>query len=168
MLPLETPADTLAETPATTETRSGKEAGDESALTGRHLLIVDDNEINRRLFAAILQSAGMTWDAAGSGQAAVDMAAVNRYDLILMDLRMPGMDGVTATRLIRDAGQADDRVPILAVTADAGETEQDAAFGEDMDGVVAKPVKPETLLAKIAEILGCFPPAQALANAHKA
>jgi len=145
MLPLDPPA---------AMTGSKQSNGDPAALAGKHLMIVDDNEINRRLFAAILTSTGMTWEAVESGRAAVDKAAAGGYDLILMDLRMPGMDGIMATRLIREMDGENARVPILAVTADTGDDEAAAAISAGMNGVIAKPIKPDCLIAKIAEILG--------------
>lgn len=142
------------ESSAREESQASMKLDAAAALAGRHVLIVDDNEINRRLFAAILKSAGMTWDSVECGSAAIDSAATGGYDMILMDLRMPGMDGVAATRLIRAQTDGSAGVPILAVTADAGDEEASAALSAGMDGVIAKPVKPDLLLAKISEILG--------------
>jgi CheY-like chemotaxis protein len=83
----------------------------------------------------------------------VTAAATGRFDLILMDVKMPGMDGVEATRLIRSGSGAGSRLPILAVTANADPT--DAAFyrASGMNGVVEKPLKPECLFAAMSGVL---------------
>ena len=96
---------------------------------------------------------GCTSEAVEDGAAAVEAAASGRFDLVLMDVKMPGMGGVEATRRIRSGAGAGSRAPILAVTANADPA--DAAFyrASGMNGVVEKPLKPERLLAAMSAVL---------------
>ena len=125
----------------------------ETADGALHVLIVDDNTTNRLVAATLCEMFGCTSDTVDSGPAAIEAVASGRFDIVLMDVKMPGMDGVEATRLIRSGVGAPSRVPILAVTANADPT--DAAFyrASGMNGVVEKPLKPERLLAAMSAVL---------------
>jgi CheY-like chemotaxis protein len=118
-----------------------------------HVLIVDDNATNRLVAATLCDIFGCTSESVDNGAAAVEAAASGRFDLVLMDVKMPGMDGIEATRRIRSGGGAWSQTPILAVTANADPT--DAAFyrASGMNGVVEKPLKPERLLAAMSAVL---------------
>ena len=96
---------------------------------------------------------GCTSESVDNGAAAVEAAASGRFDLVLMDVKMPGMDGIEATRRIRSGGGPWSQAPILAVTANADPA--DAAFyrASGMNGVVEKPLKPERLLAAMSAVL---------------
>jgi len=96
---------------------------------------------------------GCTSESVEDGAAAVEAAATGRFGLVLMDVKMPGMDGVEATRRIRAGRSVGSQVPILAVTANADRA--DAAFYRScgMNGVVEKPVKPERLLEAMSAVL---------------
>jgi CheY-like chemotaxis protein len=89
----------------------------------------------------------------GDGADAVEAAASGRFDLVLMDIKMPGMDGVEATRRIRSGAGPWSQAPIIALTANADPA--DAAFyrASGMNGVVEKPLKPERLLAAMSAVL---------------
>ena len=116
------------------------------------VLLVEDNAVNRRLAEIVLTRRGHTIVAVDNGLDAVDAARERRFDLVLMDIELPGMDGISATRAIRAAEKhRGGRVPILALTAHAlpGVREQCLAAG--MDGYLAKPLRP-------AEPLGCLEP----------
>jgi len=117
--------------------------------TALDVLVVDDNDINRRLTAVLLRRAGFRVGVAANGAEAVDMAATRRFALILMDCQMPVMDGFEATRLIR-AAEVDYRAPILAVTGDAFPGERNRFEACGMDDVLAKPVSPERLREAVA------------------
>ena len=118
-----------------------------------HVLIVDDNPTNRMVALTLCEMFGCSCEAVDSGEAAVEAVAGGRFDLVLMDIKMPGIDGVEATRRIRAGGGPGARAPILALTANADPA--DAAFYRScgMNGVVEKPIKPERLLAAISSVL---------------
>ena len=113
---------------------------------GVRILLVDDLPLNQELACAILRRAGHSVDTASNGIEAVAAAEANPYDVILMDIRMPLMDGVSAARKIRDLPGPAGQTPIVAMTADAL-PEQVRAFGRaGMDGYVAKPYQQKELL----------------------
>jgi signal transduction histidine kinase/AmiR/NasT family two-component response regulator len=118
-----------------------------------HVLIVDDNATNRLVAATLCEMFGCTCETVNDGLAAVRAASGGRYDVILMDVKMPGIDGVEATRRIRSGAGPGSRAPIIAVTANADPA--DAAFyrASGMNGVVEKPLKPERLLAAMSAVL---------------
>ena len=113
---------------------------------GVRILVVDDLPLNQELACAILRRAGHSVDTASNGIEAVAAAEANPYDVILMDIRMPLMDGVSAARKIRGLPGPAGQTPIVAMTADAL-PEQVRAFGRaGMDGYVAKPYQQQELL----------------------
>jgi signal transduction histidine kinase/AmiR/NasT family two-component response regulator len=125
----------------------------EAAGGALHVLIVDDNATNRMVAQTLCEMFGCTCETVEDGAAAVEAAATGRFGLVLMDVKMPGMDGVEATRRIRSGRAAGSQVPILALTANADPA--DAAFYRScgMNGVVEKPVKPERLLEAMSAVL---------------
>lgn len=110
------------------------------------VLVVDDEPINREVVAAMLETIGVFTEHAGDGSEAVEHAAGQRYDTIFMDLQMPSMGGLEATRLIR-LQPANRRVPIVALTGDATAETRRMCIAAGMDGVVVKPFSLGTLLA---------------------
>jgi signal transduction histidine kinase len=125
----------------------------EAAGGALHVLIVDDNPTNRLVASTMCEMFGCTSEAVEDGLAAIAAAATGRFDLVLMDIKMPGMDGVEATRRIRSGAGAWSQAPILALTANADPA--DAAFylASGMNGVVEKPLKPEKLLNAMSAVL---------------
>jgi two-component system sensor histidine kinase/response regulator len=118
-------------------------------LVGARILLVEDNEINQQVAIEILSSAGFAVDVAENGQLAVNMiqarlAEVLPYDLVLMDMQMPVMDGCTAARLIRETLSAE-QFPIVAMTANAMREDRDRCLAAGMNAVVTKPINPEDL-----------------------
>ncbi|KXB31650.1 hypothetical protein AT959_04610 [Dechloromonas denitrificans] len=108
------------------------------------LLIAEDNPINMEVALAILHDIGWSIDTAGNGREAVDLAGRNAYDLILMDMQMPVMDGIEATRLIRQL-PAHVRTPIIAMTANAFEEDRQLCLKAGMSDHIGKPVDPSLL-----------------------
>lgn len=117
------------------------------------LLVVDDVPTNRDIAAAFLRSAGHRVTCAASGAAAVRAASVTKFDAILMDVRMPGMDGMEATRQIRALPLPHGLVPIIAVTAQAFPEQIDACHAAGMDHHVSKPFDVDALLDAVGVAL---------------
>ena len=118
-----------------------------------HVLIVDDNATNRMVAAALCEMYGCTTETADDGVEAVEAARATRFDLILMDIRMPRMDGIEATRAIRRLPGSLGRTPIVALTANGDPEATRLYLAAGMDGVVEKPIKPERLLETLQAVL---------------
>jgi signal transduction histidine kinase len=112
-----------------------------------HVLIADDNATNRLVAGTLVEMFGCSFEAVADGQAAVEAASTGRFDLILMDIRMPRMDGLEATRAIRALPGVQGRLPILALTANADPRDATHYMAEGMSGVVEKPIKAGLLAA---------------------
>jgi len=100
---------------------------------GRSVLVVDDNEINRRLMRVLLEQRGVSVSQARDGREAVEAVGRHRFDLILMDVRMPGMNGIEATIRIRNMEHGRYRIPVIALTAHALPEERAAFIRAGMD-----------------------------------
>jgi CheY-like chemotaxis protein len=118
-----------------------------------HILIVDDNATNRLVVEALCEMFDCTSEQAEDGVEAVEAARARPFDLILMDIRMPRMDGVAATRAIRALPGRAGRTPIIALTANADPDDARTYLAAGMNGVVEKPIKPELLLAALEQAL---------------
>jgi len=117
---------------------------------GQRVLLAEDNPINQEVAEELLRSAGLVVEIAGDGGRAVALALSRRYDLILMDLQMPVMDGLQASRTIREkAGRG---TPIVAMTANAFGEDRAACLEAGMNDHVAKPVDPEVLVDAAARL----------------
>ena len=119
-----------------------------------HILVVDDNATNRMVAQALCEMFDCTCESANDGAEAVEAARGGRFDLILMDIKMPVMDGVAAARAIRALPGRPGAVPIIALTANAEPEDAEGYLAAGMNGVVEKPMKPEHLLAALQQALG--------------
>jgi CheY-like chemotaxis protein len=111
---------------------------------GRHVLLAEDNVINRMVARELLANAGLVVELAEDGAQALELALAHPYDLILMDMQMPVMDGLAAARALRERGL---RLPIVAMTANAFAEDRAACLAAGMDDHVSKPVDPAALYA---------------------
>lgn len=118
------------------------------SLNGARVLLVEDNEINREVAHEMLQGAGMIVDTAENGQVAIAMAATSLYDVVLMDMQMPVMDGVTATMELRKNPRMA-FVPIIALTANVIQQHRDQCYQAGMNDFIAKPINPAQLWATL-------------------
>jgi signal transduction histidine kinase len=121
-------------------------------LDGVDLLLVDDNRINRLVGLKSLEALGANVETVEEGPAAIEAVSRRNFDIVLMDINMPGMDGMEATRRIRALGAAFASLPIIALTADAMGHQMDAYRAAGMNGFIAKPFSPASLLAEIARL----------------
>jgi signal transduction histidine kinase/ActR/RegA family two-component response regulator len=126
-----------------------------------HILIVDDNATNRVVAQALCEMFGCTSECAEDGMEAVDAVSNRRFDLILMDIKMPRMDGVQATQAIRALPGVESETPIVALTANADPADAKHYLTIGMASVVEKPIKPERLRAAINAALMAEPAQQA-------
>ncbi|MCC6580371.1 MAG: response regulator [Phycisphaeraceae bacterium] len=112
------------------------------------VLVVEDGTTNRKLACLLLRRAGAQTDEAENGKIAVELASANHYDIILMDMQMPVMDGYTAARKLRDAGY---RGPIIALTANAMRGDEKKCRDAGCTGYLSKPFDPRKLIATIVQ-----------------
>ena len=117
-------------------------------MTGERILVVEDNEKNMKLFRDVLGARGYRTLEATTGGEAVELATEQAPDLVLMDIQMPGVDGVEALRRLR----ADERtaaIPVLAVTAQAMQGDRERFLAEGFDGYLSKPVNVRELIGTV-------------------
>ncbi|MDR0561074.1 MAG: response regulator [Spirochaetaceae bacterium] len=117
------------------------------SIRGARVLLVEDNEINQLMASELLAMGGFKVDVAGNGLEAVEMAEKNRYDIILMDIQMPEMDGLTATRIIRRSAKT---VPIIALTAHALSADREKSLEAGMNDHITKPIDNTLLFTALA------------------
>jgi two-component system, sensor histidine kinase and response regulator len=123
------------------------------AVRGGRLLLVEDNDLNQEVAVGLLTEAGFLVDLADNGRIAVEKARHSSYDLILMDMQMPEMDGVQATREIRSFYRPDE-LPIIAMTANARQQDRENCLAAGMNDFLTKPIEPEQLWSVLLRWLG--------------
>lgn len=143
------------------------QTGSISGLVPGKVLIVDDNRVNLQLAGAMLDRLGLVHETAESGADALSRLTSADFALVLMDMEMPEMDGITATQRLRarEAEQGSERkkahLPVIAMTANALQEDRDRCFAAGMDGYIAKPVSLATLQNEIRRLFGAVPAAPA-------
>jgi len=113
---------------------------------GTRVLLVEDNEINQEVAIGLLEDAAIQVDLAENGEIAVRMAGETRYDAVLMDMQMPVMDGIEATRIIRSDSRLQD-LPIIAMTANAMASDREQCLKAGMNDHIGKPIDPDELFS---------------------
>ncbi len=128
-------------------------------ITGLNVLLVEDNEFNVIVARDVLESAipGVRVDLAENGKEAILKVQTNNYDIILMDIQMPEMDGYAATKAIRKMGESKAGIPIIAMTANVMKAEVDRCFEAGMNAYISKPFERSELLMKINKMLEPLP-----------
>lgn len=127
-----------------------------ASIAGRRLLVAEDNELNREIAVYLLQEAGAMVDQAADGKEAVEMFAASApgtYDAVLMDVMMPELDGLSATRAIRGMDRPDAQLPIIAMTANLFDEDVAACLAAGMDAHIPKPLEAGQMIRTIAEWL---------------
>ena len=122
-------------------------------MTGEKILLVEDNEVNRRLAGFLLRSQGYQVREATTASAAFEMVKKERPDLIVMDIQLPGMDGLEATRKLKEQPSTAD-IPVIAVTSYAMKGDREKALAAGCAGYVTKPIDKKTFIQEVAGHLG--------------
>jgi signal transduction histidine kinase/ActR/RegA family two-component response regulator len=143
---------TDAVSPAPTFAQDSAEAQLKTQFAGARILLAEDEPINQEVSRGLLEDIGLSVDLAEDGMQAVDMAKQNRYALILMDMQMPHLNGVDATRAIR-ALPGYDKTPILAMTANAFDEDRQVCIEAGMNDHIGKPVDPDKLFKTLLKWL---------------
>ena len=144
-LPLHEGTPTVAETPAVT-------SGQPPALSGR-ILLAEDNVVNQKIAERMLERLGLAVTTVGNGEEAITEVLAHDYDLILMDVNMPVLDGLTATGRIRDLSSDKSRIPVIALTANAMPEDRQRCLDAGMDDFISKPMRMDELTNAIARAL---------------
>jgi signal transduction histidine kinase/DNA-binding response OmpR family regulator len=124
-----------------------------ASIQGARVLLVEDNDINQIVASEILTDAGLVVDIAGDGRIAIDMVQAKPYDIVLMDMQMPVMDGLEATIEIRKLGRFD-ALPIVAMTANAMAPDRQRCLDAGMNDFVSKPIEPDELWRALLRWVG--------------
>ena len=122
-------------------------------MTGKNILLVEDNEVNRRLAGFLLRSHGYQVREATNAAAAFEMVDQDRPDLIVMDIQLPGIDGLEATRKLKDRPSTAD-IPVIAVTSYAMRGDREKALAAGCAGYVTKPIDKETFIREVSAHVG--------------
>ena len=145
--------------PLAAPTGEAKEAAREAAVRPLRVLVAEDNAVNQQVAVGLLERRGHRVDVVGDGRAAVDAVAAGAYDVVLMDVHMPVLDGIDAARAIRQLTGPPGAVPIIALSATAMPEEVAACLAAGMNDHLAKPIDPARLAGALARHAGGEAPA---------
>ncbi len=140
----------LQRTAAPVASRDQPESLSASTAAAMRVLLVEDNLVNQKIAGSFLDLFGVDYALANDGREALDMAALETFDAILMDVQMPVMDGLEATSRIRSSGGPNATVPIIGLTADAFDEQKRNGFAAGMSDYLTKPIDPRALAAALA------------------
>jgi CheY-like chemotaxis protein len=126
------------------------------------ILVAEDTPANQFVLRLMLNRLGHSVHTVNDGQAAVEAFAALKFDLVLLDVQMPVMDGYTAARTIRASGETGRAVPIIALTAFTQDSDRDAAFSAGVNAFITKPIRSQELISTIQRV--CSPPSPATAD----
>lgn len=124
-----------------------------TGLTGCRALVVDDNAINRRVARSFLEIHGLHINEAADGNQALEVLAHDKFDIVLMDIHMPGLDGAEAFKRLRTSGSPNRLTPVIALTADSMHGDREKFLAKGFDGYVSKPIEERSLVTAITQIL---------------
>ena len=122
-------------------------------IAGKEVLLVDDNPNNLMLFGALLQANGAKVQSVESGEACLETVASSVPDMILLDIQMPGIDGVETLAELRKIDAIKDKVPVVALTANAMDGDCDRLLAEGFTGYMAKPINTRSFVSEVAAYL---------------
>ncbi|MFW6313285.1 MAG: response regulator [Spirochaetota bacterium] len=119
------------------------------------VLVVEDNQVNRMVARQMLKRGGIVAEEADGGRRSLEQLRERRFDLVLMDVQMPGMDGLETTRAIRngEAGAENRDVPIVAITAYASSDDEQACYAAGMNAYLSKPLNMQKFLDTVREMI---------------
>ena len=145
-------AECAAEPGSVQRGEEGAVAGAEQHLAGLRALVVDDNLVNRKVARLFLEPLGVRVAEAENGMVALEALCAEPFDVILLDMHMPVMDGPDTFRAIRASAEVWAETPVIAMTADAMQGDAEKYLGQGMNGYVAKPVEMAVLAAEISRV----------------
>jgi CheY-like chemotaxis protein len=152
----------VARTPSKDEFCSSSGLG-----TPLSILVAEDNAVNGLLVTKLLESVGHKITCTSNGKDAVNLIANKHFDLVLMDVQMPEMDGFQATAAIREDQHANPRIPIYALTAHAGPGDREKCLAAGMDGYISKPIQGDELIKIVAKVASSRPETEGVALVSK-
>jgi two-component system, cell cycle response regulator DivK len=121
-------------------------------MAGIKVLLVEDNEANRELATALLEAVGQIVIQAGTGEEAIRLATAEAPELVLMDISLPGMDGLTATKILKQNSKTE-RIPVVALTAHAMKGDEAKALAAGCAGYITKPIDTRTFSKSVADFV---------------
>ncbi|MGB5948099.1 MAG: response regulator [Parvibaculum sp.] len=146
-------SDTQADAEPAAKQEGRATAAQVAGATSLDVLLAEDQPVNQKLMIAVMERLGHHLTIANNGIEALRLLERQTFDVVLMDIQMPELDGINATKLIRSADEAWRNVPIVALTAHAAESQRETYLSAGMDGFVAKPFKIDLLIAEMTRVV---------------